>query len=107
LDGECTNEPRMRESRRGSDVVAGRLGGGLDIFYFIEWMSMKVTNVHVMAHQFKFCFSAISYANGLDTLLARLFVIESEESLVGLDTFFGIFFDDLEGEFEGIGGRKG
>ena len=54
------------------------------------------------AHQFKFCLAGRRDFDGLDALLTRRRVEETQESLVRLDTVFGRLFCDLEGELQGI-----
>lgn len=52
----------------------------------------------------EFGFATGSDADGLDAFFARRGIVETEEGLVGLDAVSGFFVDDLEGDFEGVGG---
>jgi hypothetical protein len=54
------------------------------------------------AHQFKFCLAGRRDFDGLDTLLARCSVEETQEGLVRLDTLVGCLVCHLEGELQGI-----
>jgi hypothetical protein len=61
-----------------------------------------VAHVSKKAHQFKFCLSRRRDFDGLDALLTRCRVEETQESLVRLDAVVGCLFCDLEGELQAI-----
>jgi hypothetical protein len=105
---EGTEEERdMKRRITGRRERTRRLGHVLTLLYLREEVGLIRAGWHTLqyktAHQFKFRLARRRDFYGLDTLLARCRVEETQESLVRLDAVVGGLFGDLEGELQGIG----
>jgi hypothetical protein len=93
-------EGNMKRRVTGRRERTRGLGHVLTLLYLREVLRYKLQ--HKGAHQFKFRLARRRDFYGLDTLLTRCRVEETQESLVRLNAVVGGLFGDLEGELQSI-----
>lgn len=70
---------------------------------YVLYCNRDASVLDTQTHQFELGFPSFCHPNRLDAFLARLLVIEAQESLLRLYTISTVFLDNLERKLQDVG----